>query len=145
MGLLTVTNTTLLSVSMLLLRLTLGGVLFAAGAGKVFGWFGGMGIEATLDAFTQMGFSAPLAHLSNYTELIGGLLIAIGLLTRPAAVAVTINMLVATIVTLPQGFLTGASHPFGLMMVSLAVLIAGPMCISIDALIAGKGDARKSF
>ena len=141
MGSLIKTNTALLSISVLLLRIVLGGILFIAGAGKVFGWFGGMGLEATLEAFTQMGFSAPLAHLSNYTELIGGLLIAIGLFTRPAALAIAINMLVATIVSLPQGFMMGASYPFSLFMVSLALLIAGPMSISADALLFGKSSA----
>lgn len=141
MGLLTGTNKTLISISILLLRLVLGGILFVAGAGKVFGWFGGMGLEATLESFTQMGFSAPLAHLSNYTELIGGLLIAIGLLTRPAALAIAINMLVAAVVSLPQGFMMGASFPFSLFVVSLAILLSGPMSISVDALLFGK-DAR---
>lgn len=142
MGSLIKTNTALLSVSVLLLRIALGGILFLAGAGKALGWFGGVGMEATLDGFSQMGMGAPLAYLSTYAEFIGGFLIVIGLLTRPAALALTINMLVATIVSLPQGFMMGASYPFSLFMVSLAVLISGPMSISADALLFGKSARR---
>ena len=141
MGSLIKTNTALLSVSVLLLRIALGGILFLAGAGKALGWFGGVGMETTLDGFSQMGMGAPLAYLSTYAEFIGGFLILIGLLTRPAALALTINMLVATIVSLPQGFMMGASYPFSLFMVSLAVLISGPMSISADALLFGKSSA----
>lgn len=138
MRLLTGTNKTLLSVSVLLLRIALGGILFMGGAGKALGWFGGVGMEFTLDGFSQIGMGAPLAYLSTYAEFIGGFLLVIGLLTRPAALALAINMLVATIVSLPQGFLVGASYPFSLFVVSLAILLAGPMSISVDALLFGK-------
>jgi len=147
MGSLIKTNSALLSVSVLLLRIALGGILFLAGAGKALGWFGGVGMEFTLDGFSQMGMGAPLAYLSTYAEFIGGFLIVIGLFTRPAAMALAINMLVATIVSLPQGFMVGASYPFSLFMVSLAVLIAGPMYFSVDALIFGRaaGEAGAGY
>ncbi len=134
MNLLTVTNTKLLNVSLLLLRLTVGIILFLAGAGKVLGWFGGMGMEATINIFvTNMGIHPILAYLSCYTEFIGGLLLMVGLLTRPAAFAITINMLVAALVSLPNGFLKGASYPFSMMVSSLVILLAGPMAYSVDA------------
>ncbi|HSC34775.1 MAG TPA: DoxX family protein [Thermodesulfobacteriota bacterium] len=134
MKLLTETNTTLLNVSLLLLRLTVGIILFLAGAGKVLGWFGGMGIDATLDIFvSQMGIHPILAYLSCYTEFIGGFLLIVGLLTRPAAFAIMINMLVAGIVTLPNGFMAGASYPFSMMVSSIVILLAGPMAYSLDA------------
>ena len=138
MRLLTGTSKTLLSISVLLLRLVLGGILFVGGAGKALGWFGGVGMEFTLNGFAQIGMGAELAYLSTYAEFIGGFLLIIGLLTRPAALALAINMLVATVVMLPQGFMVGASYPFSLFVVSLAILIAGPMSISADALLFGK-------
>jgi putative oxidoreductase len=147
MKLLTGTNTRLLDVSLLLLRLTVGIILFLAGAGKVFGWFGGMGIEATIDIFvSKMGIHPILAYLSCYTEFIGGFLLIVGLLTRPAAFAIMINMLVATLVTLPNGFLTGASYPFSMMVSSIIILLAGPMAYSLDARLlsrCGKSSAAK--
>ncbi|HET7289731.1 MAG TPA: DoxX family protein [Thermodesulfobacteriota bacterium] len=134
MKLLTCTNAALLNISLLLLRLAVGIILFVAGAGKVLGWFGGMGMDATINIFvTNMGIHPLLAYLSCYTEFIGGFLLIVGLLTRPAAFAITINMLVAGIVTLPNGFMTGASYPFSMMVSSLVILLAGPMAYSLDA------------
>ena len=146
MNLLTGTNTTLLNICLLLLRLTVGIILFMAGAGKVLGWFGGMGIEATIDLFVkQMAISAPLAYLSCYTEFVGGFLLIVGLLTRPAAFAITINMLVAVLVSLPNGFLAGASYPFSMMMTSLVILLAGPMAYSLDAWLFGGKTMRSAM
>lgn len=135
--LLTKNNEALLSTSFLLLRCVAGIVLFMVGAGKVFGWFGGYGMAATIKGYSQMGFSMPLAYLSSYTELIGGLLFIIGFLTRPVAIAVIINMVVATIVMLPHGFLgpSGSSYPFAFLIISISILISGPMSFSIDSLI----------
>lgn len=146
MKLLTFTNVTLLNLSLLLLRLSVGIILFIAGAGKVLGWFGGQGMDATIDIFvSQMSIHPVLAYLSCYTEFIGGFLLIVGLLTRPAAFAITINMLVATIVTLPNGFMTGASYPFSMMVSSLVILLAGPMGYSLDALFFGEGRDGAGF
>ncbi len=146
MKLLTCTNTALLDTSLLLLRLAVGIILFVAGAGKVMGWFGGQGIDATIDIFvSKMGIHPILAYLSCYTEFIGGFLLIVGLLTRPAAFAITINMLVATVLMLPNGFMTGASYPFSVMVSSLVILLAGPMGYSLDALLFGKGRESGGF
>src|SRR5690349_6098809 len=104
---LTQTNSGLLNLSLLLLRLTVGTILFVAGAGKVFGWFGGFGLEATIGYFSKSGISEFWAYVSSYTELIGGLLLIIGLLTRVAAFALFINMMVAVIVTGTKSFFAG--------------------------------------
>jgi putative oxidoreductase len=106
------------------------------GAGKVFGWFGGMGMSATLQAFAKEGFSAPLIYLSMFTEFVGGFLFIVGFLTRPVAIAVTINMLVATLSMMPHGFLFGfADFPFSILVSSIIILLAGPMDYSIDSLL----------
>ena len=127
----------MLSSGILIIRLTIGILLFAAGSGKVMGWFGGYGVEKTLQGFSQMGFSAFLAYLSMYTEFIGGLLLIFGLFTRFAAFAVTINMVVATIVSLPRGFLgpTGAQTAFVFLMMALVILLSGPLTFSLDHII----------
>src|SRR4029078_9883018 len=135
MKILTKTNDRLLNIAVLLLRLTIGVILFGAGAGKLFKWFGGFGLEMTVHYFAEIGFSAPLAYLSTFTEFIGGILLIVGLLTRPAAFAVLINMTVATVVSLPKGFFVGmAAYPFALAIVALVILLTGPMAYSIDAL-----------
>jgi putative oxidoreductase len=134
------TNPNLLSLSVLLLRCTIGILLFIAGSGKLFGWFGGYGMEATLQGFSKIGISMALTYLSTYTEFLGGLLLIIGLLTRPVAFAVMINMLVATLVTLPHGFMgpTGAQTPFLFLVIDIVILLAGPMAYSVDRIIFGK-------
>jgi putative oxidoreductase len=130
-------NATLLNSSFLILRFLLGMILFIVGSGKVFGWFCGFGMTATIRGYSQMGFSTFLTYLSSYTEFIGGLFITFGFLTRPACIAVIINMIVATKVMLPNGFLgpSGASYPFVFLIIAISILIAGPMGYSIDNLL----------
>lgn len=134
------TNPNLVSLSLLFLRCTIGILLFIAGSGKLFGWFGGYGMEATIQGFSKIGISMPLTYLSTYTEFLGGLLLIIGLFTRPVAFAVMINMLVATLVTLPHGFMgpTGAQTPFLFLVIDIVILLTGPMAYSVDRIIFGK-------
>jgi putative oxidoreductase len=137
------TNKTLFDVSVLLLRWITGLILFVAGAGKVFGLFGGYGMEKTVEAFwSMMHINAFWAYVSSYAELIGGFLLIIGFLTRPAAFALWINMLVATIlVTRSSGFFGqngGATFPCTLMITSFVILLTGPMAISLDRLLFNK-------
>lgn len=129
------TNTKNLSIGLLLLRCIIGVILFIVGSGKVLGWFGGFGLQTTIQYFTtKMGVPAFLAYVSCYTEFIGGFLLIIGLFTRPVAVAVTINMAVATSVMLPNGFIggSGASYPFFVLISAVIILLAGPMSFSLD-------------
>lgn len=140
MKLLTETTGALLNLGVLLLRGTVGIIFFGIGSGKVFGWFGLPGLEMTTQFYTNMGISEPLAYVSIFTELIGGFLLIVGLLTRPAAFAIAINMLVATIVTLPMGFFTTAAQPLTLMVSAVAILLAGPMAYSIDSLLLRNGE-----
>ena len=129
------TNSNLVSLCLLLLRCTIGILLFVAGSGKLLGWFGGYGLEASIQGYNKMGISTILTYLSIYTEFTGGLLLTIGLLTRPVAFAIMINMLVATLVTLPNGFMgpTGAQTAFIFLVIDIVILLAGPMTYSVDA------------
>lgn len=64
--------------------------------------------------------------------IVGNLLI-IGLFTRPVAFAVMINMLVATIVMFPKGFIFGgADFPFTLLIIAIIIMLSGPMNYSLD-------------
>jgi uncharacterized membrane protein YphA (DoxX/SURF4 family) len=57
-----------------------------------------------------------------------------GFLTRPAAFALAINMLVATILTGPGNFfMGGGAYPCSLFISCLVILLAGPMAYSFDA------------
>jgi len=78
------------------LRFVSGIILSAHGAQKILGWWGG-NIEGTAGFFNKIGLvpGLPLAYLVGCVELFGGLAIAIGLLTRPAAVLAAIVLYVA--------------------------------------------------
>ena len=132
------TNTRALSIGILLLRIMAGIILFVAGAGKVAGWFGGFGMTTTLQIFeNNLHLSAFWTYLSSYTEFIGGFLVAVGFLTRPAAIALVINMLVATLLSgFKNFFFGGAAFPCLLMVIFLASVLAGPMEYSVDAMLA---------
>jgi putative oxidoreductase len=79
-----------------ILRLVLGAVIFAHGAQKMLGWFGGFGFSGTMGFFTgTMHIPAPLAFLAIAAEFFGGLGLIFGFLTRIAALGITVNMVVA--------------------------------------------------
>src|SRR5215471_17955004 len=99
MKILSGTNKTLISLAILLLRMTVGVIFFIGATGKGFKWFGGFGIETTVHYFSMVGINRFWTYVSVYTEIIGGVLLFFGLLTRFAAFALTINMIVAFIVT----------------------------------------------
>lgn len=82
--------------SQLILRVTLGVVMFPHGAQKLLGWFGGYGFSGTMDTFTnKMGIPAALAFLVIMTEFFGSLGLIVGFLTRLAAFGVFCIMVVA--------------------------------------------------
>ena len=140
MKLLTSTNNNLISFSILLLRLMTGLILFVAGSGKVLGWFGGFGMNMTVQMFqSNMNIASYWAYISSYTEFICGALLIIGALTRPAAFLLFINMLVAVILVGTKNFfMGGAAYPCLLMVTSFVIMITGPMTFSIDALLTRK-------
>ncbi|HYZ84926.1 MAG TPA: DoxX family protein [Bryobacteraceae bacterium] len=131
------------SVLPLILRLTLGIIMFAHGAQKVLGWFGGSGYEATYNMFTQgLGLPPVLAVLAIYTEFLGGLGLIIGLFARIAATGIFGLMVGAVLlVHLPNGlFMNWAGNQQGegyeyhllAMAVSLAIIWMGAGALSID-------------
>ena len=89
---------------MLLLRVVVGLTLAAHGSQKLFGAFGGGGIRGTAGFFGQLGFrNAPaFAVLAGLGELVGGLLLALGLLT-PFGAAAAIAVMGVAIVTVHLG------------------------------------------
>jgi putative oxidoreductase len=78
----------------LLMRFVLGFVFVGHGAQKLFGWFGGGGIDGTTQFFTFIGVPAPhfMAVMAGLAEFFGGLLIIAGLLTVVASLALIVDM-----------------------------------------------------
>ena len=122
-----------------LIRATTGLMLMPHGAQKLFGWFGGYGLEGTGGFFSQsLGLEPGLfwAALVGGVEFFGGLFLALGLLTRPAALAVAILMAVAvTTVHLPNGFFWtsgGYEYPLFWGLIALAIAFKGGSDLSLD-------------
>ena len=122
-----------------LVRFFAGINLIPHGAQKLFGLFGGQGMEHVIGMFDQMGFHpAPFwAYLVACTEFFGGLMIAFGFLTRFGAAAATIFLTVAVLkVHGPNGFFAmggGFEYPLLWAAVCFAVFLRGGGPLSVDA------------
>ncbi len=81
----------------LILRVPIGLILAAHGSQKLFGWFGGYGLEGTGQFMASIGLNPGfvMALLSGSAEFFGGVCLMLGLLTRPAAIVSALTMLVA--------------------------------------------------
>ena len=133
-----------MSYGILLLRVVVGGTLFAHGAQKLFGWWGGGGPAGTGGFFGGLRFRAPvvMAVLAGLGEA-SGLLLALGLLTPLAALATATVMLVAILaVHRPNGFFStngGIEFPLALATAAVSVAATGPGRFSIDRAIGWDG------
>lgn len=129
----------------LLLRLGLGIVMFPHGAQKLLGWFGGPGYGASMKFFASMHIPAPLGFLVIMTEFFGALALVLGVFTRLAALAVTVEMIVAVaMVHAANGFFMnwfgnqkGEGFEYHILAITLgvAIIIMGAGRLSIDHLI----------
>ncbi len=134
------TDTDLLDIGLLVLRLVVGGTLAAHGAQKAFGWWGGPGPAGWNAAIAKMGFRpAPLfAGLSIAAEL-AGILLAVGFLT-PLVGLVLIGQVTVIIgkAHLAKGFWNskgGFEFALSLLAGVVALVLTGPGRYSVDALI----------
>lgn len=124
----------------LLVRVIAGLLLVPHGAQKLFGWFGGYGIDATGQFFaTKLGLPSSFALLAGLIEFFGGLMLAAGLATRAVAALVFALMAVAVLqVHLQTGFFWtsgGYEYPLFWGVVALSFAIRGGGRYSLDALI----------
>ena len=98
-------NLTSTDFGLLSMRLMTGAVFAFHGSQKLFGAFGGYGIEGTAGYFESLGIPFPTLSvvLAGATELLGGLALITGLGQRLLALPLTITMLVAAM-TAHTGF-----------------------------------------
>ncbi|MFL6028117.1 MAG: DoxX family protein [Friedmanniella sp.] len=125
---------------LLILRAGLGGTLAAHGTQKLFGWFGGHGLEGTSGGMEAMGFFPPRvsALMAGLGEAGGGVLLALGLATPVAGAAAASTMLAAGSVHKPAGFFVtqGGFEYTGILGLSGAALaLGGPGHYSLDRLL----------
>jgi putative oxidoreductase len=123
-----------------ILRIALGSVLIPHGMQKLLGMFGGMGFTANAALFDKLGYTpgAFWGTLVGCTELIGGILLVLGLFTRFAAAAVLIFMLTAIHFTSAKGFFWsagGMEYPILIGICALFFLIRGGGRCSVDHMI----------
>lgn len=122
-----------------LFRAALGGVLVAHGSQKLFGWFGGGGIEETSKGMDAMGFrpARTSAMLAGLGEAGAGLALALGFATPAAGAVAATTMGVAASVHAPNGFFAmdgGLEYPAVLGLAATSFAIGGPGRLSLDAL-----------
>ncbi len=120
------------------LRLAFGAVFFAHGAQKVLGSFGGPGLQKFISFPPPFGFMKPgwlWMGAAALSELIGGILIFLGLLTRVGAFFLACTMLTAIVGVHWGSFFAsnkGFEYPLSLLAMSLALLILGGGMASVD-------------
>lgn len=121
----------------LILRLVLGAIFFKAGSGKLFGWFGGHGLEGAASFFQSLGIPAPhfQAVFVGGTEFLGGLALILGLLTRLAAIPLAITMIVAIFTAHRDG---DFYYPLVILCGLVALMDTGAGKISLDGTLSRK-------
>ncbi|MCW9009132.1 DoxX family protein [Marinobacter sp.] len=125
----------------LALRVPVGLILAAHGAQKLFGWFGGYGLEGTGQWLASIGLEPGylMALLAGGAEFFGGLALVLGLLTRPAAVVAAFTMLVAIFaVHIGNGLFmanNGYEYALTLYAATVALAIQGAGRFSVDNLL----------
>ena len=131
-----------MQLALLVARLYFGLGLFGHGAQKLFGWYGGHGLDGTSSFFeSQLGFRPGrlFALAAGLGEAGGGLLLALGLLGPIGPAVIITVMLVATLtVHVKKGFFTtngGVEMPLLYAAGALVFAFIGPGAFSLDSLL----------
>jgi len=121
------------------LRGLVGPLFIGHGTQKLFGWFGGPGLDATAGGFEQMGLRPGRRHATGagLAEAVGGALLTLGAFTPLAGGLITGTMVTAIRkVHAPNGpwATSGGWEYNGVLIAALAALVdVGPGRPSIDA------------
>jgi putative oxidoreductase len=128
-----------MKIGRLLLRMVVGGLFVGHGTQKLFGWFGGAGLDTTAQGFEHLGLrpGKPNAIAAGAAEAGGGALLALGLETPFAASVLTATMLTAIHrVHAKNGpWVTNGGYEYNLVLIAAALALAevGPGPLSLDA------------
>ncbi|MFK0088491.1 DoxX family protein [Pseudomonas sp. NPDC090755] len=123
------------------IRIIVGIIFMAHGAQKLFGLFGGGGLAGTAQFMESLGLAPGLlmALLSGGAEFFSGLALVVGLLVRPAALALTVTLIVAIFSAhIGNGlFMANNGYEFALALLAgtVALMIEGAGRLSLDGLV----------
>jgi putative oxidoreductase len=118
-----------MDLALLVLRLVVGLLFVGHGAQKLFGAFGGGGLQGTAGMFDNIGLQPRWLHAraAGTAEFLGGALIALGLFT-PFAAAALIGVMTAAVITVhaPNGIWnSNQGYEFNLVMAAVVFALAG--------------------
>lgn len=129
----------MIDLGLLIIRLVIGVLFIGHGAQKLFGWFGGYGLKGTGGWFESIGIKpgVTMALFAGLTELLGGILFALGLLTPLAGIMIAGTMVMAIVkVHAPNGIWStsnGYEYNLTLLAVAIGVALIGPGQFALDA------------
>ena len=136
-----VTDLATLGTGLLLARLILGVLMVAHGGQKLFGWLGGYGIDGTAGSFEQLGFRPGRLFVltASLSEVVSGLLIALGLFGPVGPALLLSVMIVAAVSVHWKGGLFAATNGIEVPLLyatgALALALIGPGPFSLDTVL----------
>jgi putative oxidoreductase len=128
-------------IGLLLLRLAVGGTFFAHGMQKVFGMWGGPGIDGFARSLERFGFqqATTLSLVTGITELVAGAFVALGVLTPLAAAGLLAIKICAVALKFGNGFFIASAAGANaveldvvLGLAAAALVLTGPGRIAVD-------------
>ncbi len=135
----------MVSIGLLIVRVAVGLMMAAHGTQKLFGWFGGYGLQKTGEFFAQLGFrpGRTFAAAASFTEVTSGLLLTLGLF-GPIGPALMISVMIVAAVTVHWGhgfFATtnGIELPLLYSVAAIGLALTGPGPYSLDAVLGLEG------
>ncbi len=115
--------------ALLMVRLVVGSIFILHGSQKVFGWFGGPGLQGFANWTASLGVPTILGYLAAFAEFIGGIMIFFGIFPALGAAMIIPVMLGAVFLVHWKGgyFIqnNGFEYPFNLILLLVAIIIGG--------------------